>query len=197
MGSILAFIVQILSGIAAVLKILESFGIKLKKEERMSAGPLSKSKKWVLVWAATFLLISMGSAAYGFYLVAHRPQPSSTGVHIAWQKPIASADPRFPFGLEVGVEPEEDYNEPAQVFIVCNGDIGDAHGIRLLNGGDLQAVNEAVMGLSPNSWYHPEIFNIKWRSPLWKSGDPLIVRFFSRTRIKAEYAVPIIFRPNP
>jgi hypothetical protein len=144
-----AAVLLVLTAICAVAGIITCAPIVfawLKARQSDSPTPNSQqaipsTKRWAFVLAISSLALVF--SFYGLIRVyQHKELPAATGARIVWQKPISSEDPRFPFGWEVGIQTDESYNEPAQLFIACDGDIGDAHGVRLVNGGDLQAVNE-------------------------------------------------------
>jgi hypothetical protein len=177
---------------------LQALGMDVRIFGRLNASGNQTPKISSVRWWLLLLIAVLGFVGSITGLILHavdKPIASSTDVQIVWQKPITSADPRFPFGLEIGIETEKEYTEPAQLLVTFDGDIGDAHGIKLLKGGDLQAVNEAIMA-PPVCWFHPDVYNIKWLAPLWKPNDPLVIRFYSKNRIRAKYVVPLIFRSN-
>jgi hypothetical protein len=43
---------------------------------------------------------------------------------------------------------------------------------------------------------HPEVWNVKWRTPEWTPEDPVTFEFLSRKEIHAKWVVPINYNPN-
>src|SRR5437899_10018029 len=83
-------------------------------------GKWDKHKAWIALGVSAVSLVAISADLY--YHVKPRIVTVGTGTHIAWQKPIHSDDPRFPFELEVGIQTDEEYFEPAQLFIMCDGE---------------------------------------------------------------------------
>jgi len=147
--------------------------------------------RWLLVLGLG--IVSLVLSSYGFYLIrsAYSSTTSSSGIQIASQTKIPSDDPLLPFGWEVVIETDKE-RSPVQLFVICDGEIGKGHG-KFLKGGEFSFPTEAVMN---SGLYHPDVFNIKWRTPSWTPGNPVVIQLFSKAPLRAQSVTPVIYRPN-
>jgi hypothetical protein len=142
-------------------------------------------KKWRLIVVG----LLFGTSFAGFsYLYAHKP--TETGMRITSQKAFPPSDPNWHFGLEVQIETELDRATPTEIFLICDGDIGDGHG-KFLKTGEFspQPASHQVIE------NHRDVIILKWGDP-WKTDNPVVVQLFSKSPIHAQYVVPMIYRGN-
>jgi hypothetical protein len=192
---ILAFLVQILSAIASVTRILDYVGIKpenlkWRKQGGDMAEHLPPSKKRILGMAGLFLLLSIGSASYGFYLIAQRPiQTSACGMKFT-QDNFTPKNSAWNSGLRVTITPDRERG-PVQLLIICDEAIGLApkEG-KLTKGGQFQVEAQMLMQS------HPDVWNVKWKTPTWNSDDPVTFELLSERPIHVKWVLPISYNPG-
>jgi hypothetical protein len=103
--------------------------------------------------------------------------PILVGIRIASQKRIPSDDAKLAYGLEVVVQTDIDI-EPVAIAVVCDGQIGNAHG-GFASGG---VYTQEKFGLADG---HPNVFLVEWKSPTWTPKEPIVFSLFSEKPIRA------------
>jgi hypothetical protein len=195
--TVIAFIAQLLAALYALVKILEYFEIKpqdwiLRRKTQGIPVPenLPKSKKWILGTAGLFLLLSVGSASYGFYLIAQRPiRTSACGMKFT-QDNFTPKNSAWNSGLRITITPDRERG-PVQLLIVCDEAIGLApkEG-KLTKGGQFQVEAQMLMQS------HPDVWNVKWRTPTWTSDDSVTFELLSERPIHVKWVLPISYNPG-
>jgi hypothetical protein len=191
---ILPFIVQLLSAFAAVLKVLEHFGISLKKRPNMASESLPQRRKMaVLTTAGIFLFLSLASASYGFYVAARRPMRIVSCGFSFTEKPITPRDSTWSYGLSVTITPDHE-REHAQLLIISDGPIGA--GPRKDTVATLAQGGSFTVQAGEPMQSHPEVWNVKWANPTWNVNDPVTFELFSERPIRVKWVFPIIYNPG-
>ncbi len=196
----------ILTGLAAlitfavgVVKILEYLGIKpqhiknwvrgTKSEEDSMSEPSSATKKGTLGFAVFLFALSAGFV-YEFYLISRRPiQTTSCGMTFV-QQSFTPKNAPWNSGLRVTIIADRERG-PVQLLVVCDGDIGAApkEG-RFTKGGPFQL---EAQGLVQS---HPDVWNVKWRSPVWAADDFVTFELLSDRPIHVKWIFPISYNPG-
>jgi hypothetical protein len=120
-----------------------------------------------------------------------KPEESKplASIRIASQKQVASADPEFPFGLEVVLVTDTDVS-PTSLIIKFSGEIGKLYGHA-----PGTIYTESQGGIIANT---PDSILIEWRTPAFSVTEPVVLTIYSRAYITAEKieSVPFTF-PYP
>jgi len=156
----------------------------------MASERLSPRKKWVLVTAGIFLLLSIGSASYGFYLIAQRPiQTSACGMKFT-QEDFIPQNSAWSSGLRVTITTDGERG-PVQLLIICDGEIGVAPKEGSLAKRGKFPVESQMLMVS-----HPDVWNVKWRKPVWTVDDSVTFELLSERPIHVKWVFPISYNPN-
>jgi hypothetical protein len=191
---ILAFLSQLLNAIYAAIKILEHFGIKLIKGDGVPSDSSVPTRKKIpaLVTAGIFLVLSFASASYGFYLVAHRPVKTVSCGLSFYEQSFTPKNSVWNSGLRVTITPDHE-REHSQLLFIFDGSVGDGPRkgtVAILS----QTGSFAVQSGEPLS-SHPEVWNVKWATPVWTVNDSASFEFFSERPVHVKWVLPIIYNP--
>ncbi len=198
--SFLGGLVGTLGGLAGILRWLgirpqhvKAWFVRAKVSEiPMSESPI-RGKKWKLAAVLTLFTISLACSSLGFYLLARGPKQSIVGPAAAitfTQENFLPNDPRWTSGLRVTLATDKNRG-PVQILIICDGDIGLAP-----NGGKSSKSGQFLVESQMLMTSHPEVWNVKWRDPVWTPHDTVSFEFLSRKEIHAQWIVPINYNPN-
>jgi hypothetical protein len=115
--------------------------------------------------------------------------PPPAAIRIASEKPLASADPENPCGLEITVVSDKEIS-PVALTIKFSGEVG-----RLYATQPLGMIQEQQGGIVAGK---PDTILLEWRSPAFTPQSPLTVTVYSKVCIKTDKieSIPFTF-PYP
>ena len=170
-GLLFGFITS-LNAITSILKYWEITPQHLRSlfggtKVQESSMPEHSSKRRKLAVAIVSFVLSLAFFGYGFYLLAHRPIPPVVDGMKFTQENFTPRNSTWSSGLRVMITTESE--RPAvQLLIICDGDIGEApkEG-KLGKSGQFQVESQMLLAS------HADVWNVKWRKPMWASDDPV------------------------
>ena len=112
------------------------------------------------------------------------------GAQIIHRENFIPGDSKYGSGLRVTLATDQ-RRGPVQLLLICDGDIGLAPGAGKSSKSGAFIVESQM--LMPS---HPEVWNVKWRTPEWTPGDAITFEFLSRKKIDAKAVIPITYNPN-
>lgn len=112
------------------------------------------------------------------------------GTQVVHRENFIPGDSKYGSGLRLTLATDQ-RRGPVQLLIICDGDIGLAPSAGKSSKSGVFVVESQM--LMPG---HPEVWNVKWRTPEWTPGDTIMFEFLSKKKIDANAVIPITYNPN-
>jgi len=198
--TILTALCGLIAALVGVVKILKYLEIKPRhirdwfRETRPGGDsmpePLPPSKKKIVAFAVFMFALSSAFFTYTFYRISQRPTRTIACGMSFLQQNFTPVNSPWSSGLRVTIATDRERG-PVQLFIICDGFIGATPKEGIFTKSGIFKVQSQELVQS-----HPDVWNVKWASPVWASDDSVTFELLSERPIHVKWVLPISYNPG-